>query len=135
MLQVLLVDDDPVVQYLHKTILSKFNLPEQKYFSNGELALDYILKNRDNDILFLVLLDINMPVMNGWEFLEELKNHTIKPLVKVIIVTSSIDSSDKFKARNYHQVFEFLEKPLQEDFICNLKCDEDLAVFLEKAIL
>tara|TARA_R110002051_G_scaffold65839_1_gene119479 strand:- start:23743 stop:24153 length:411 start_codon:yes stop_codon:yes gene_type:complete len=134
-LEILLVDDDPVVQYLHKTLLSKFNFPEQKFFSNGEFALDYILENNNQNLLFLILLDINMPVMNGWEFLEELKKHSIKSLVKVVILTSSIDNSDKDKAKSYHQVFEFMEKPLHETFICNLKSDTDLAIFIEKAII
>lgn len=130
-LEILLVDDDPIVQYLHKTILSKYNFPTQKFFSNGALALDYILENRENDILFLVLLDINMPVMNGWAFLEKLKSFSIKPLVKVVIVTSSIDSLDKDKANNYQQVFEFIEKPLPENFVCHLKKDADLVCFLK----
>ena len=129
-LEILLVDDDIVVQYLHKTVLSKCNFPVQKLFSDGKLVLDYILENKDKDILFLILLDINMPVMNGWEFLDELKNHTIKPLLKVVIVTSSIDSSDKEKAEKYKEVFQFMEKPLQETLVCNLKNDLDLAPFL-----
>ena len=62
--------------------------------------LDYILANKDKDKVFLILLDINMPVMNGWEFLDQLNTIVIKPLVKVVIVTSSIDSADKDKAKN-----------------------------------
>ena len=46
-LEILLVDDDIVVQYLHKAVLSKCNFPEQNFFSDGQLVLDYILKNRD----------------------------------------------------------------------------------------
>mgnify|MGYP003670545173 FL=1 len=129
-LEILLVDDDIVVQYLHKAVLSKCNFPEQNFFSDGQLVLDYILKNKDEDILFLILLDINMPVMSGWEFLDELKNHTIKPLLKVVIVTSSIDSSDKEKAEKYQEVFEFMEKPLQQELVCNLKTDPDLVTYL-----
>ena len=68
--------------------------------------------------------------MNGWEFLDELKNNTIKPLLKVVIVTSSIDSSDKEKAEKYQEVFQFMEKPLQQELVCNLKNDPDLAAYL-----
>jgi len=129
-LEILLVDDDPVVQYLHKSVLLKSNFPEQKFFSNGALVLNYILENKHEDLLLLVLLDINMPCMNGWEFLEELNNLVIKPLVKVVIVTSSINGSDRDKAKKYHHVFEFMEKPLTEERVGNLKNDTDLACFL-----
>ena len=129
-LEILLVDDDPVVLYLHKATFNKCNFPQQLFFENGRLVLDYILANKDKDKVFLILLDINMPVMNGWEFLDQLNTIAIKPLVKVVIVTSSIDSSDKDKAKNYEQVFEFMEKPLQEKLIFNLRNNKDLAPYL-----
>lgn len=129
-LEILLVDDDPIIQFVHKTILTNCNFPKQLFFENGRVVMDYILKNKNEDKVFLVLLDINMPVMNGWEFLEELRNTTIKPSVKVVIVTSSIDASDKEKSKNYIQVCDFMEKPLQEKLICNLRNNPDLPQFL-----
>jgi CheY-like chemotaxis protein len=128
--EILLVDDDPIVQFLHKSVLTECNLPEQKLFSNGQLVLDYVLENKDNDILFLILLDINMPFMNGWEFLEELNKTSLSAEVKVVIVTSSIGASDKEKSKNYEQVFDFFEKPLEKYMIMNLKNNENLAPFL-----
>ncbi len=128
--EILLVDDDPIVQFLHKSVLIDCNLSDQKLFSNGQLVLDYVLENKDNDVLFLILLDINMPFMNGWEFLEELNKITFKPTIKVVIVTSSIGASDKEKSKNYSQVFDFFEKPLENNMIMGLKNNEDLAPFL-----
>ncbi|QWX83964.1 response regulator [Cellulophaga sp. HaHaR_3_176] len=131
-LKILLVDDDPVVQYLHKTVLSGCNYPAQEMFSNGRLALDYIIKEDSEDTVFLVLLDINMPIMNGWEFLDELSNTTIQSNVKVIVVTSSIDQSDKEKAGDCKNVFGFLEKPLLENDVNDLKFkDEEISFFFK----
>lgn len=129
-LEILVVEDDPVVQYLHKSVLKKCSLPEQKYFYNGKLALEYILENRNKDLLYLILLDINMPIMNGWEFLEELSKHTISPQVKVVMVTSSIDGFDKERAGKYKHVFQFMEKPLIEESVSSLRNDADLASYL-----
>ncbi|MBU2995270.1 response regulator [Cellulophaga baltica] len=131
--EILLVDDDPIVQFLHKSVLIECNLPDQKLFSNGELVLNYIIENKDNDTMFLILLDINMPIMNGWEFLEQLRSHVLKPILKVIIVTSSIDSVDKEKAKKYPEVFEFFEKPLENKMILALEEDDDLKSFICKS--
>lgn len=132
-LKILLVDDDPVVQYLHKTVLSSCNYPAQEMFSNGKLALDYILEEDNKEIVFLVLLDINMPIMNGWEFLEELNKTNTLSKVKVVVVTSSIDQSDKEKAEGHHCVFGFLEKPLLENHVNDLKFkDEEISFFFNQ---
>ena len=128
-LEILLVDDDPIGQYLHNNILTKCNFPEQLMFENGALALDYILEKKDEDILFLIFLDINMPVMNGWELLEALSENCIKPAIKVVILTSSIDSSDRKKANGYPQVVKFLEKPLTESCVSQIKSNTDLSSY------
>jgi CheY-like chemotaxis protein len=111
--EILLVDDDPIVQYLHKGILSRCNYPTPKLFFDGGSALEHILMNRDMEVTYLVLLDINMPIMDGWTFLRELENHTILSEVKVAIITSSIDRLDKEKAKESNKVFQFIEKPLR----------------------
>ena len=61
---------------------------------------------------YMILLDLNMPVMNGWEFLEELEKTEIASQAKVAIVTSSIDSADRKKAKEFEMVEYFLSKPL-----------------------
>ncbi|AIZ41352.1 response regulator [Cellulophaga baltica] len=128
-LEILLVDDDPVGQYLHNNILTKCDFPKQLLFENGALALDYILEKKDEDILFLIFLDINMPVMNGWELLDALHKMSITAIYKVVILTSSIDSSDRGKADDYPQVFKFVEKPLSVTCIDAIKENTDLASY------
>ena len=66
----LIVDDDIMIQKLHSMLVMKNELAEDfLIFGNGKLALDFVLKYDENQI-FIVLLDINMPTMNGWEFLD-----------------------------------------------------------------
>lgn len=117
---VVLVDDDPVVLFLHEILVKRGKFDELTYsFKDGKKALDFITRNREK-VPFLVLLDINMPVMNGWEFLDTLREDPIGEQVFVAIVSSSINSYDLEKAGNYVQVVEYLEKPVSKDILIDL---------------
>jgi CheY-like chemotaxis protein len=85
-------------------------------FQDGEDALVEIERlSKDEEIL--ILLDINMPVMNGWEFLD--KYLTFFPFRKdrIVILSSSIDFLDRQKAKEFEIVYGFVEKPLTLDRI------------------
>ncbi len=75
--------------------------------------------NSDTAILFL---DINMPVMNGWEFLEkyELLNPSVKNSIKLFILSSSVDDRDIERARNNSNIVSYLAKPITKEVIVNL---------------
>ena len=65
----------------------------------------------------MIFLDINMPIMNGWEFLDEYKNlrtQFTKPVV-VYVVSSSIDDNDMRKSREYKEVSDYIVKPVNRD--------------------
>ncbi len=116
---IVIVDDDAVVLFLHKILIEKSSLPSNTCtFKNGKEALDYFLKN-SSEKPALVLLDINMPVMNGWEFLEEIRDLHKGGDVYVAMLTSSINSFDVTNAQKYPHVIEYLEKPLTKK-----NCDE-----------
>lgn len=110
--KILLVDDDPILLFLHQALLKKneLNYPIHT-FKNGKEAWDFLKADAPGNI-YLISLDINMPVMNGWELLEELKASQIASQVDVIILTSSIDKADKIMAATYRMVVAYLEKPL-----------------------
>jgi CheY-like chemotaxis protein len=93
---------------------------------NGQEALDLITNKDSDNSEYLVLLDINMPVMDGWQFLESLGNLNNPPKVNVVIVTSSIDTIDKRKATKYPQVIGFFEKPLTQENCIQIKQFEAL---------
>ena len=118
----LIVDDDKIILMLHKRIVMREELHENpQSFLSGKDALDYIKRHNTPDDLHLVLLDINMPVMSGWEFLDALEAEELKAAVHVVMVTSSTDQSDLQISGNYTHVFEFLVKPLAPSSLSQLK--------------
>ncbi|MGV3503443.1 MAG: response regulator [Adhaeribacter sp.] len=112
-LQVILVDDDDMVMYLHKMLARLSGLAANPVcFGDGKSTLAYLTAHHQADSQYLVLLDINMPEMNGWDFLQAVQHTRFADALLVIMVTSSIDEADREKAREFRQVVTFLEKPL-----------------------
>lgn len=117
-LKVLIIDDDPIILVLHKSIAVRSGLcTEPLSFQNGKAALDYLSKNGSFEEKYLLLLDIHMPLMNGWEFLDSIKPTPLWKQMKIILISSSIDARDHEKAKLYSQVIRYIEKPLRFD-IC-----------------
>lgn len=105
---IVVIDDDPVSLFLtSELILHAIEEVELHTFQRANDALHF-LNNAQNELL--VLLDLNMPVMNGWEFLDACINFGIK--VEVYILSSSVNPSDISKSKSYPQVTKFLSKPL-----------------------
>lgn len=118
----MIVDDDAMIILIHsKMITNSAFHPNPLFFFNGREALDHILNEKDESKAFLILLDINMPVMNGWEFLNILKEQPVAHEIQVAIVTSSIDMEDMEKAKQYRQVIQYIEKPLDREKLEELK--------------
>jgi len=107
---IFLVDDDSDVNMIVTYLINKENLAEKIATAlNGEEALDYLKKNPPPD---LILLDINMPRMNGWEFLEEYKklSSEIRQSVVIVMVTVSLNPEDRERAEQTG--IAFVNKPL-----------------------
>ena len=110
----ILIDDDPIINLVHKKIIKKNDLEaEVTDFISGKKALDY-LKNSNDTEMNIILLDINMPEMNGFEFLDALlKSNTINcEQFNIFILTSSLNNKDKEQAIQYPILKGYLEKPL-----------------------
>ncbi len=87
-------------------------------FNNGEDALRFLAKNGYNDEEYLMFLDINMPGLSGWDVLDTLDSMNISKNLKVIIITSSIEETDKKHAEDYQRIVDFWVKPFSiQDFI------------------
>src|SRR5476651_2143628 len=123
---VLLVDDDEINNFISIKLIKKaFLNTEIMACLNGKFAIDQLVELQGKDPSKLpdyILLDINMPIMNGWEFLDEYTRLNIDPLgkCKVYIISSSVFSNDINKARSYPIVKDFVSKPLNVDRIKEL---------------
>lgn len=130
---VLVVDDDNMVLFIHEAVIEGSILKaECKYLLSAISALEYISNEPDISTHFLVFLDINMPVMNGWQMLDQLRSHPKKENILVAIVSSSINQKDTNKAFSYEMVVDYITKPLKENDFEVLKKDERLSLFFEK---
>lgn len=88
-------------------------------FKNGKDAIDEFKKRLDENesLPSIILLDINMPIMDGWEFMDEIVmlKSQIKERIQIYIVSSSIAIEDKTKASQYPEIISYLVKPLNND--------------------
>jgi len=115
-----IIDDDKIYVNLVKKIIEIKKLSKNLLiFKNGKEALDHfklILENATEDILpDIIFLDINMPVMDGWEFLNEfikIKNNFEKKIT-LYVVSSSIDPRDLERAKSFNLVTDYLIKPIE----------------------
>jgi CheY-like chemotaxis protein len=114
------IDDDPIYQIIVNKIIQKSELFSSVYsFINGKDAIDALKKTLENNEMppNIILLDINMPIMDGWEFMEEmvLLKSQINELIHIYIVSSSIAFEDKSKAKNYSEIIAYLSKPVNSN--------------------
>ncbi len=131
-LKVLIIDDDEVVVFIQKKLMANNEITDcPLVFKSASYALDFIDSEEDSKE-FLILLDINMPGMSGWDFLDELNTKPNKDRYHVIMVTSSVEQRDKEKASHYCMVREFLEKPVTNESCRKIKDIPEISHFFVK---
>lgn len=118
---ILLIDDN-IFNFLNKKIIEKnFSAQSVKSYVNPVKALDALKSISSGADIFpdVIFLDINMPRMDGWEFLDEFEKlpEDILKQCSVYILTSSIDPSDIEKSRSYRSVKDFISKPLTKEIL------------------
>src|ERR1700753_4281144 len=120
---ILLVDDDEINNFISIKLIKKaVDNADIKACLNGRFAIDELSEIQRQDPAKLpdyILLDINMPIMNGWEFLDEYKRLGIDPegRSKIYIISSSVFSNDISKAKSYPLVQDFISKSLNVEKI------------------
>ena len=120
-----LIDDDEIFVFLTKKVVAQTNLVDLiKVFGNGLDAINFLKENRHNvDILpEIILLDLSMPIMNGWQFLEEFSkiSPTIGKKIIIYICSSSISHDDISKAKSISEVSDYIIKPITKDKLIDL---------------
>lgn len=113
--EVIIIDDDPIFQMILKFQIGAIAPEVQiREFMNGRQALDHLLAMGLDHVQGLVLMDLNMPVMDGWGLLDSLREELlgIDVLMEIYIISSSIDPSEINRSREYGFVSGFFSKPL-----------------------
>lgn len=111
---ILLIDDDPIFHLISSRMINKVCAGLNVIpFLNGKIALEYLNKNYNIDSRYVILLDINMPVYNGWQFLDEIKKSMVQNNnIALFVVTSSTGIDDIKQAQSHSFVKGILTKPL-----------------------
>jgi two-component system chemotaxis response regulator CheY len=115
-MKIAIIDDDPIFQILLNKLIQKIpsdNVVQQ--YTNGRIAAEFIEEFSEsvNVLPELIFLDINMPEMNGWQFLEALRTLSIKDYNPVIYLSSSsLDDKDYIRAKSFTELKGFLNKPI-----------------------
>ncbi|WP_462249779.1 response regulator [Ekhidna sp.] len=120
MKRIVLIDDDATTNYLNKMIIERSALVDEVLtFDSAEEALTFFNQSNSPEDA-LVLLDINMPIMNGWQFLDQYGSMERTKSNKIVLLTSSINPSDKQLADEKLNVVDYMSKPLSVDMLQNL---------------
>ena len=119
-----LIDDDFIHQFGMKRMIQRYQPSVGVIeFSNGLDAINFFkTPHREDEIPELIFLDINMPVMNGWEFIEEFVKirSTLQKKIDIYILSSSTDSQDIHRAKSNTEITDYIIKPLTADSFKNI---------------
>jgi CheY-like chemotaxis protein len=115
-----LIDDDMIFRYLTQTIITKTHLVKDiDAFSNGLDAINFLkaVSVNDGKLPDIILLDLFMPIMDGWGFLKEYEKlqPKLSKKIPIYIVTSSIDPADIQKSKAINLVIDFIVKPMTKE--------------------
>ncbi len=126
---ILCIDDDAITLMLCKKVIIKSSFSHEIITAqNGEEALQYFqtikeVENQSKATPQLIFLDLNMPIMGGWEFLDYFNKPEFSEFktMKVVVLSSTIDPEDLEKSKQYPMVIDFLSKPITNTMLEYLK--------------
>lgn len=140
--KVFCIDDDPITLVLCDMVVKKAKFAEEVITAkNGKEGLawfsSFFSKTNTNkqDPPDIIFLDLNMPVLNGWDFLEDylMKYSERLPRTKVVIISSTVNPEDFLRANKYELVIDFINKPLTIEGLMELMQNEHLTDYFSEA--
>lgn len=120
---ILLIDDDEPTNYLNELIINEVDCTQQVVaVENAQQALDFLKKTIDagDQLPAIIFLDINMPAINGWEFIEEYKQLLTadqQESLALVMLTTSMNPDDEKRAMAIPEIDSFKQKPLSEEML------------------
>jgi len=110
----LLIDDDYLSNYLHQITIQESDLVENiLVFESGIAAINYLIQTEK--LPEIIFVDINMPITNCWDFLNEYEKYWKPGDSHIFLLSSSINQEDEINARNHPYINSFIGKPLTLD--------------------
>lgn len=114
----MLIEDDEATNFLHKHIIEALDCAGKLTIAvNGRFALDEINSFESTNSPFpdLIFLDINMPMMNGWEFITEFQEMNQREDLIIVMLTSSVNPDDQKRAEHHDLINKYMRKPLKKE--------------------
>jgi CheY-like chemotaxis protein len=122
-IDILIVDDSPAFNHLTRLTIQRADMQTRiTEMSNGQRALSYLAESENCPDV--ILLDINMPVMDGFDFLDEyIRTHKCQDKTSIYMLTSSSQDVDKVKVKSFNIVRDYFEKPLSAENLNKILAD------------
>jgi CheY-like chemotaxis protein len=112
-----IIDDEEIITYLAGLLITQAHFSEKtEMFANGQEAINKLREIIDEDerLPDVILFDLNMPLMDGWQFVEEYQKLNLRHKVPLFVFTSSINAADRERASTYKAIKGYIQKPLTE---------------------
>jgi CheY-like chemotaxis protein len=122
---VLVVDDDEIYQFIIKREIEATKMVKRiSLINDGDEAIQYLEKNikQKNELPDIILLDINMNKMDGWDFLQLYKSFKseLAKIPSIYLVSSSINERDDVKSKEYEDLLDYIIKPVKKERLINI---------------